>query len=72
MSVAVREIRGTCGIRPVSVAEYASAELSQNCGCAVLVTSDGSFGRPRGEVISEEEAAEFSDRLALRMMNDAR
>lgn len=41
----------------VSVAEYASAELSQNCGCAVLVTSDGSFGRPRGEVIPEEEAA---------------
>ena len=41
----------------VCIAEYASAELSQNCGCAVLVTSDGSFGRPRGEVIPEEEAA---------------
>lgn len=42
----------------VSVAEYASAaELPQTCGCAVLVTSDGSFGRPRGEVIAEEESA---------------
>ena len=41
----------------VSVAEYASAELSQNCGCAVLDTSGGSFGRPRGEVIPEAAAA---------------
>ena len=41
----------------VCIAEYAPAELPQSCACAVLVTSDGSFGRPRGEVISEEEAA---------------
>ena len=51
-------IRAELAESGVCIAEYApAAELSQNCGCAVLVTSDGSFGRPRGDVIAEEEAA---------------
>ena len=40
------------------VAEYAAAsELPRTCACAALVTSDGSFGRSRGELVAEEEAA---------------
>ena len=40
------------------VAEYASAaELPRSCACAVLVTSDGTFNRVRGEIVAEEETA---------------
>ena len=40
-----------------AIAEYASAEQIGGCACAVLVTSDGSFGRTRGEIAPEEESA---------------